>query len=184
VILNLVVAAFLSIGIYFRQPLPKLPNKTKPKNSISKSKTRPIQISQTRAIVDLLVLTISAGMTIPQAIKSTAEICEYDFAKLLNNAVKHHLLGGNLSSALNNLAAEDRYWKLTINQLKQSWDHGSMILENLSELSSYLLDLEKSQTMKKVKSAGVRSVLPLGLCFLPAFILVVVVPLVASLIPN
>jgi pilus assembly protein TadC len=91
-------------------------------------------------------------------------------------------MGGSFEKEFLELAKQDRYWKLLVGQLKQSWDQGAMILDNLIDLSYFLLDIERSQTMQKVRSAGVKSVLPLGICFLPAFILVVVIPLVVSFI--
>lgn len=178
------VAVLLTIGIYFRKPLPKIKYSLQPKPLKQSSKNKSPKVAETRATVDLLVLTISSGMTIPSAITTTSEICKFEFASKLGNAIKNQMLGGDFSTEMTELANRDRYWKLVGNQLKQSWDHGSMIMENLVDLSEYLVDLERSQTMQKVRSAGVRSVLPLGLCFLPAFLLVVVVPLIASLIPN
>lgn len=172
------------IGIYLKQPLPRFGTKkkttSKPKNSITKT----VAVGQTREVVDLLILSITAGLTTPNAIKQSCRLSESQFAVKLNDAIKSYELGANFDYELTKVGQHDRYWKLVTNLLRQSWEQGSAISENLTELSDYLIDLERAQVLKKVRSAAVKSVLPLGVCFLPAFIAVVVVPIVAGLVSQ
>ena len=184
--IELLTISFIAISIFLKFPLKSIG--IKPQSNIPKKfkRTKKLShpISETREVVDFLVLTISAGMTVPSAIHKTAQLCEYELASQLGQVVRGHNLGASVESELIQIANQDRYWRLVVNQLRQSWERGATILENLSELSEFLVDLEKSATLQKVRSAGVRSVLPLGLCFLPAFILVVVIPLIAGLVTN
>jgi pilus assembly protein TadC len=176
------VAILSAISFYFRKPLPRI-GKVNSQNPKSKRKqTKVHSISETRAVIDLLILTISAGMTIPSAINTISLNSKTNLAAQLNQALLSQNMGGSFEKEFLELAKQDRYWKLLVGQLKQSWDQGAMILDNLIDLSYFLLDIERAQTMQKVRSAGVKSVLPLGICFLPAFILVVVIPLVVSFI--
>lgn len=178
--------SFLAISIFLKFPFRSNAHRRQQNrsNKLKKAKKLVHPINETREVVDFLVLTISAGMTVPNAIYKTSQLCDYELAKQLGHVVRSHNLGASVETELVQISSQDRYWKLVVNQLRQSWERGATILENLSELSEFLVDLEKSATLQKVRSAGVRSVLPLGLCFLPAFILVVVIPLVAGLITN
>lgn len=183
---DLLIALTIAFAIYLRFPFKSHTKKLQRKESkkFGKVKEENHPIRETREVVDLLVLTISTGMTIPNAITKTNLLCSHELANQLGNVIKSHNLGASVDAELIKVANIDRYWKLVVNQLRQSWERGATVLENLSELSDFLVDLEKSVTLQKVRSAGVRSVLPLGLCFLPAFILVVVIPLVAGLVTN
>jgi pilus assembly protein TadC len=182
-LITAIAVSFLSaISFYFRKPLPRIGKVASKKPNSNLKQIQVQSISETRAVIDLLILTISAGMTIPSAISMISQTSKTYLAAQLNQALLSQNMGGSFEKEFLDLANQDRYWKLLIGQLKQSWDQGAMILDNLIDLSYFLLDIERSQTMQKVRSAGVKSVLPLGICFLPAFILVVVIPLVVSFI--
>ncbi len=183
---EILAISLLALSSYLRFPFKPNGNRNRQKRFKHSKETKMLSrsIHETREVVDLLVLNISAGMTVPKALSKTAEHCDHELAEQLGKVIRSHNLGANVEKELNQISNQDRYWKLVVNLLRQSWERGAKILENLIELSEFLVDLEKSATLQKVRSAGVRSVLPLGLCFLPAFILVVVIPLVAGLITN
>jgi pilus assembly protein TadC len=178
------VSSLIGVSVYFSKPLSQIGRlhgtSKKKKSRIEKPKAK--SLSETREVVNFLILNISAGMTIPKAIATTTKLSDTELSRYLGKAIRSHSLGSSIDQELIQLEQLDRFWKLLIRQLRQSWEHGATIQENLVELSDYLIDLEQAQILKKVRSAGVKSVLPLGLCFLPAFMLVVVVPLIAGLI--
>lgn len=178
----LISAAFISISIYLSKPLPYLmpPQQKTNRNWIKKEEK--VNIQDIREVVELLSLALCSGMTVPMAIRNLNQNCGSDLAKQLIGAVNSQSLGANLNQELQAISAKNKYWKLITDQLQISWEHGASITDNLIELNEFLIDLERAQILKKVKSAGVRSVIPLGLCFLPAFMLVVVIPLIAGLI--
>lgn len=174
-------AIALALAYYLHKPLPRFSlHKSQQKRIKPKSFSKP-PIEKTREVSELLILSLSAGMTVPAAIGLVSCQSDSELAKALNQAFQNHMFGANLTDELNELFSRDQYWKLLIRLLQQSWEQGATILENLTELNEYLLELERATVLRKVKRAGVLSVLPLGLCFLPAFGLVAVLPLVASL---
>lgn len=140
------------------------------------------KLNQTREVLELLILSLSAGMTVPRAISKVSQYSKTLLATELNTATQNHVFGGSFEQELVRIGQIDTYWRLITSQLQLSFEQGARILENLIELDEFFIDLERSQIMRKVRSAGVRSVLPLGICFLPAFLVVVVIPLVASII--
>ena len=54
--------------------------------------------------------------------------------------------------------------------------------DQLADVEFVLQSSIDTEKLKRIKSVAVKSVLPLGLCFLPAFILLAVIPIVAGLI--
>jgi Flp pilus assembly protein TadB len=60
------------------------------------------------------------------------------------------------------------------------WDTGAPLADALDRLSEDARQRRRSEADRRAKAVGVKAAAPLGLCFLPAFILVGVVPLVAG----
>jgi pilus assembly protein TadC len=64
--------------------------------------------------------------------------------------------------------------------LEAAWRRGSSPVGQLEALSASLLKEEETAISVDATKLGVRLLMPLGLCFLPAFILIGVIPAVAS----
>lgn len=177
-----IAAISISLAYYLTKPLPKIEISRFRKQSTKKEKLAAPRLENTREVVELLILSLSSGMTIPAAVRTVATESNCYLASELGKAFQNHQFGADLADELSPIAIQNQYWKLLVRLLQQSWQQGATILENLTELNDYLLELERATVLRKVKRAGVMSVLPLGFCFLPAFGLVVVLPLVASLL--
>jgi Flp pilus assembly protein TadB len=61
---------------------------------------------------------------------------------------------------------------------------GAATADDLRRISGRLRARRRARVQHRVRRASVWLVVPLGLCFLPAFVLVAVVPLVAGLVPG
>ena len=180
--LTLLAAFCISTSIYLSKPFRFLPVQPDRKIGHFRTKKEKVNIQELREVIEVLILALGSGMTVPMAIRALNDFSEAALAKRLNLAVSSHAAGANLTNEFSNVGNENNYWKLITTQLQISWEQGARVVENFVELNEFFIDLERAQILKKVKSAGVKSVIPLGLCFLPAFMLVVVVPLVAGLI--
>lgn len=64
--------------------------------------------------------------------------------------------------------------------LEPMWTYGAEGVERLSALADELVEEESSNIRTAASSLTVRLLLPLGLCFLPMFIVLAVVPIIAS----
>jgi len=62
------------------------------------------------------------------------------------------------------------------------WDSGAAIADSLHRVAADLRAARRAHLLTRARVVGVRAVLPLGLCFLPGFLLIGVLPVVASLI--
>ena len=179
---EVIVAISIGLAIYLRKPIPIYRSKKRLQQNSRVKKTEKQNLALTREAVEVLILTLAAGMNVPQSINTLATHSQSPFATELSAAVKSHALGANLIGEFEQVGNKDRYWKLITSQLQLSWAQGAKILDNLTELNDFLIDLHRAQILRKVRSAGVKSVIPLGICFLPAFMLLVVVPLLSGLI--
>lgn len=66
--------------------------------------------------------------------------------------------------------------------MARSADSGAPVAEAMRVLAADLRRLERAARMERARRVGVRTAAPLGLCFLPAFFIVAVVPTVIGLI--
>ena len=55
-------------------------------------------------------------------------------------------------------------------------------MDQLADVAFILQSSIDTEKLKRIKSVAVKSVSPLGLCFLPAFILLAVIPVIAGLL--
>lgn len=60
--------------------------------------------------------------------------------------------------------------------------HGASVSEAIARLAEELAEAELSLAEERARAVGVRAALPLGLCLLPAFVLLAVVPVAAGLL--
>ena len=61
---------------------------------------------------------------------------------------------------------------------------GSRVADAVDRLSTELALQARARREDRARSVGVRAALPLGLCLLPAFLLIGIVPLVAGLFAS
>lgn len=175
----------MSIATYLYFPLPK-------RNS---TKYRPLQSQlelETSARVasgldilralEIIRLGISSGMTISDALQYTQKNSPRAASQELEQGLKQFQMGFPLSRGLEEIAIVNPGWRAISDALIASLHSGSPVADQLADVEFVLQSSIDTEKLKRIKSVAVKSVLPLGLCFLPAFILLAVVPIVAGLI--
>ncbi|WP_026927895.1 type II secretion system F family protein [Granulicoccus phenolivorans] len=80
------------------------------------------------------------------------------------------------------LLAEEEAWRAVARDLARSADAGSALAEILQTHRVESAHTRRAHRERAAKTVGVRSVAPLMICFLPAFMILGVVPVVGSLI--
>jgi pilus assembly protein TadC len=91
-------------------------------------------------------------------------------------------MGFPLSRGLKQIAIVNPGWRTISDVLTASLHSGSPVADQLADVEFVLQSFIDAEKLKRIKSVAVKSVLPLGACFLPAFILLAVIPIVAGLI--
>lgn len=132
-------------------------------------------------VADLLAACLASGASTAVATKATAEALGGPVADVLNQCVTQFNLG----------ASADRVWKPISDEpalapiaraILRSAQTGAPLTSVLLRVADDLRLTRRTQLEQAAKTVGVKAVAPLGLCFLPAFMLLGVVPLIASLI--
>jgi Flp pilus assembly protein TadB len=134
-------------------------------------------------VVDLIAGCLAAGASMSDALDAAAVAAD----PVMQAACK------SVAAALRSGAPPEEAWQAW---LDDSWlasvartavrtaASGAAAAEDLRRTSTRLRDRRRAAAQHRVRQAAVWLVVPLGLCFLPAFVLVAVVPLVIGLVPS
>lgn len=129
---------------------------------------------------ELLAAAIEAGADLRTALAAVAE-CGGPAAARLGAAARLLHLGAPAERAWTALTEEGGSALAPLaTALTLSADTGAALAERLLQLAADARAKVALASGERARRAGVRAVAPLGLCFLPAFVLVGVVPIVAA----
>ena len=169
--------------LYFPPPQRKLlkdpPTETQTETV---SEVRSASISEVLQALEIIRLGISSGMTISDALQYAQKHSPRAASQELEQALNQFRVGFPLSRGLEEIAIANSGWRSISDALVTSLHSGSPITNQLADVEYVLQSSIDTEKLKRIKSVAVKSVLPLGLCFLPAFILLAVIPIVAGLI--
>lgn len=132
--------------------------------------------------LEIIRLGISSGMTISDALQYAQKHSPRAASQELEQALNQFRMGFPLSRGLEEVAIANPGWRSISDTLIASLHSGSPIADQLTNVEFVLQSSIDTEKLKRIKSVAVKSVLPLGLCFLPAFILLAVIPIIAGLI--
>ena len=133
--------------------------------------------------LELLSACLAAGMPLRAAASAVAACFEGPVADDLHQVLTLVNLGTSDVEAWASLRSSPD-WGPTVVDLTRSVESGTMMVEVLVHHAREARNVRRATIEVKAKAVGVRSVLPLMVCFLPAFLLVGVIPTVASALLN
>ncbi|MGW3888949.1 type II secretion system F family protein [Micromonospora chokoriensis] len=132
---------------------------------------------------DLLAAAMRAGAPVDRSILAVAETLDGPLAGRLSRVGRTLLLGGGPAeawSALDGIPGADR---LTAAALRSA-NSGAALAGAMTRLADDLRADRATAAEASARRAGVLIVLPLGLCFLPAFILAGLVPVIVAVLGD
>lgn len=131
-------------------------------------------------VCDLLAAMVDAGLPLRRAAEIVVEELSGPLEVVLGEAVAQLRLGVPEPEVWRSVAAEASLadFGRALSRIAQS---GSAAGPVLSALASESRRVAANEAMVRSRRVGVRSVLPLMLCFMPAFVLLGIVPLIAGL---
>ncbi|MFI7604823.1 type II secretion system F family protein [Micromonospora sp. NPDC049366] len=132
---------------------------------------------------DLLAAAMRAGAPVDRSVLAVAEALDGPLADRLGRVGRTLRLGGGPEeawSALNGVPAAER---LTAAAYRSS-NSGAALAGALTRLADDLRADRATAAEASARRAGVLIVLPLGLCFLPAFILAGLVPVIVAVLGD
>ncbi len=127
---------------------------------------------------DLMAAALSGGSSIPTALTSLHRaLGEEAEGSGLDVAARTLLMGGTWAEAWQEVPS--RFDPLK-ESLEPAWADGAAPLQLLARTAAGIRERRVRTAREAAAELGTRLVLPLGICFLPAFVLVGIVPVIAS----
>jgi len=129
--------------------------------------------------LDLMRACMGAGQPLRNAVETVAGAMGPPVSDLFEPVMNAISVGMSDSKAWQVLKG-DPVMGFLARDLSRSSSWGTSVVEILAQHSTDLRRQGTTQRLEAAKAVGVKSVLPLGLCYLPAFMLLGVVPVVAA----
>jgi pilus assembly protein TadC len=129
--------------------------------------------------LDLLAACVSAGALLDSALAAVAAAFDGPVGLLLTDIARLTALGAPPEDAWS-AALRDPGWAPVARAVIRAHHSGAALADVLNRVAAELRRDLRAQAETAAARAGVKAVLPLGLCFLPAFLLIGVVPVVAG----
>jgi pilus assembly protein TadC len=141
------------------------------------------RIADTPQALDLLASCLSAGLPVRSALRAVVEVMDGPLADDLGQVLRLTELGHDDVSAWRTLARHEQLGAAALD-LARSVETGALLVESLLVHAELAREERHGQVEEAARRVGVRSVLPLMVCFIPAFLLLGIVPTVASAVLN
>ncbi|MGA3486784.1 type II secretion system F family protein [Micromonosporaceae bacterium DT55] len=132
---------------------------------------------------DLLAAALRGGTPVDRAVEAVAEALGGPLAERLTRVGRTLRLGGDPPEAWAHLAPVEGAQRLIVAAVRSSAS-GAALAGGLTRLADDLRADRALAAEASARRAGVLIVLPLGLCFLPAFILAGLVPVVVAVLGD
>ena len=129
----------------------------------------------------MMAVCLESGATLTGAATTLRDLSPPATAEVLGSVVAALHVGRDPTKAWLALA-EDPVWGPPARDLARSLRSGTGMAECLRVHAEEARRRRREAAMRAARAVGVKSVKPLMVCFLPAFVLLGVVPLVASLV--
>jgi hypothetical protein len=133
--------------------------------------------------LELLAACLGAGMPVRAACRAIVAAFDGPVADHLGRVLAMVDLGSSDADAWRQLHGHPQLGPAA-DDLARSVDSGTLLVQCLQEHAATARNARRSLLLVRARSVGVRSVLPLMICFLPSFMLLGVVPTVVSAIRH
>ncbi len=134
-------------------------------------------------VADLLAACLAAGASTASSTVAVTDALGDPIASVLGTCTAQIELGADPVLVWGQLADEPALAPIARSILRSA-DSGAPLSDILRRVADELRQQRRAKLESAARAVGVRAVGPLGVCFLPAFMLLGVVPLIASLIEQ
>jgi pilus assembly protein TadC len=131
-------------------------------------------------MVLLLAASLRAGADPGAAIRAVAHALPGPGTDLLRRAGRELELGRHPSEVWRGLASHPELAPLA-QTLARASESGISVADTVTALAAELAERSRAEAEDRAHRVGVRAAVPLGICLLPAFLLLGIVPTVVSL---
>lgn len=134
-------------------------------------------------VVTLLAAALRAGVSPPEASRLVCRALPGPATARLERSVVRLELGADPTEVWAQLAREPGLAPLG-RALARSHETGASVVTAVERLADQLAREARGDVEDRARAVGVKAAVPLGLCLLPAFLLIGIVPLVAGLMST
>nr|WP_207949647.1 type II secretion system F family protein [Mycobacterium eburneum] len=133
--------------------------------------------------LDVLAVCLAAGMAVSAAAAATAPAAPPRLARVLQRAAALLAVGADPAVAWStpNGEADDPHTEALLRLARRSARSGAALADGVADLAAQCRHDATQSAVAAAERAGVLIAGPLGLCFLPAFVCLGIVPTVAGL---
>jgi len=128
---------------------------------------------------DLIAACLAAGLPLRSALAEVVAVVDGPLGELLGQVLTRVRLGEPEDQAWRSLGDHPLLGQ-PCRDLARSVSSGTGVAELLNEYAAQARDDQRAAAEAEAKAIGVRAVLPLMMCFLPAFFLIGIVPIIAG----
>jgi Flp pilus assembly protein TadB len=140
-------------------------------------------IAELPMTIDLLAACLRGGGAWHESVEAVAEAVGGPLGKELSQVAARIRLGADPAEEWQNLANDPVLAPLGRTAARAATG-GAPLAATLARLSTDQRRIARTAASSRARTAGVRAVAPLGLCFLPAFVLLGIVPAIAGIAQN
>jgi Flp pilus assembly protein TadB len=134
-------------------------------------------------LVQLLAAALETGCDVAEALRLVCEACPGPASDALATVPPRLALGLPAVQAWQPVLDDARLAPLG-RALVRAGRSGASVTHEVSRLADELAHTSRATVEERARSVGVKAAVPLGLCLLPSFVLIGVVPLVVSLLQS
>ena len=132
-------------------------------------------------VVELFAATLRAGSAPAEGVAVVVAALPGAAADRLGTVAARLAIGLDPGQVWEGLAADPELGRLG-RALARAQASGAPVVATVERLAEELAEAGRAETEERARAVGVKAALPLGLCLLPAFVLVGIVPLVVALL--
>lgn len=133
--------------------------------------------------VDCLAACLRAGVPVWAALAAVSRAFDDPIGPVLHRVVNRHAMGAGHADTFAELLDSDALAPVA-RVLMRSVESGASLGPALGDCADQMRAEHAAALQVRARSAGVKAVGPLAVCFLPAFVLLAVVPIVGSLVMD
>lgn len=133
--------------------------------------------------VDCLASCVAAGAPVWTGMNVVADAFGEPVAGVLRRCTSRHAMGARHDDTFSELLEEPVLAPVG-RVLLRSVESGGALTTSLLACAEHMRLERAGELERRARAVGVKAVAPLGLCFLPAFVLLAVVPIVGSMVQT
>ncbi len=134
-------------------------------------------------VVDLLSCALRSGVSLPAALSTVVAACPGPTAERLAGSLARLRMGVDPAVVWGALSDDDLLAPVG-RTLARAESSGAPVADEVERLADDLERAALAAVEDRARSVGVKAAVPLGLCLLPAFLLIGIVPTVAGLLTS